>query len=343
MAPSLETFRELVRASEPFFQRRPWEFLEETNLIGVELDEGERYYCSISGILGEVMGLHVYIGDAGFEFFRKAAAGALHTIGEFYGGQHSLYVHSASARELTKGDKEALSAAGFNHRQRGEYLLYRCTRPGYHPWFVNEGEAMILARCLRAVNFFIEHLLDSQPKIWGQESRFPVLRALPADSGSDYEMRVMERPRPPQRIPRLPVLDEQRLAAIRTMRFPARGMMELDHFYGGATIGGRYDRKACIRLGLAIDSETAHAYPPEIAMPDVATGEILARVVQRAIEASGIRPVEIHVREQEFKTLLQPLGKALGFVVKLKSELPALDYAKSSLLAAMGDPGEILG
>jgi hypothetical protein len=68
---------------------------------------------------------------------------------------------------------------------------------------------------------------------------------------------------------------------------------------------------------------------------------MLARPAMKAIETRSALPSEIHVKEKDFKIALDPLGKELGFGVKVVRSLPALEWAKKSLLEMMGDPGEI--
>jgi hypothetical protein len=125
---------------------------------------------------------------------------------------------------------------------------------------------------------------------------------------------------------------------IRDSRYPFQGVLEVDHFYGDMMIGEKNQRKSCLRMGLAIDAQSGFAYPPEVSSPGPSTGEVLIRVILRAIESACALPREVHVRGGEFKLLLGPLAEALGFSVKVMKSLPALDFAKCELMDMMGEP-----
>jgi len=92
-----------------------------------------------------------------------------------------------------------------------------------------------------------------------------------------------------------------------------------------------------MRIAFAIEAQTALALPPELGTPEESTGEILQRLILGAIEASGAIPSKIHVRDREFKSLLAPLARALGFEIAVKESLPALDFAKSEMQAMLDD------
>jgi hypothetical protein len=92
-------------------------------------------------------------------------------------------------------------------------------------------------------------------------------------------------------------------------------------------------------MGLAVDAQSGFVYAPEVSSPEPSKGDVLMRVILRAIESACALPREVHVRGGEFKLLLEPLAEALGFSVKVMKSLPALDFAKCDLLEMMGDPG----
>ena len=131
------------------------------------------------------------------------------------------------------------------------------------------------------------------------------------------------------------------MQAIRNRKLPSQQVLQVDHFYGAGMIGQKNQRKACFRLAIAIDAETAAAFPPEVGAPEALTGDLLTRAVLKAIESGGFLPFEVHVREPEFRVILGALAKALGFRVKVADSLPALDFAKEHLLGMMGDSGPL--
>jgi hypothetical protein len=341
--PSIETLKELFGHATRFFERQPWQKLTDSQLVCVEAEDFERCYCSAMGVMGEVIGLQAFVGDQGYQFFQRIYSGELRTVGDFYANQRSIYVHFVKAAELTKPDKDAMRALGLEFQKGSLTPIFRSIRPGYQAWYVNEEEGQALVTCLRAMVLLLDDLFPKQGEgLWPREDRFPVMIPhVQPDGSRKYDIRIGEPPRPAVMMPQLPKLDAARLDRIRQADFPVKGVMEVDHFYGGGAVGGRSERKSCIRLALAIDAETALAYPPQLDSPEVAVGEMLANVVQQAIEVGQVVPHMVKVKEREFKALLEPLAQSLGFTVKISKSLPALEFAREHLLRAMGDPGPL--
>jgi len=198
----------------------------------------------------------------------------------------------------------------------------------------------MLAECQRALIAICE-MRKAQPTLdfWKKESVYPLLsRRAEAGNEAKYEVKLVQAPSFPLPTPDFGTMDEGRIQRIRGSRYPFQGVLEVDHFYGPAMIGEKNQRKSCLRMGLAIDAHSGYAYPPETGSAGHCTGDVLMRVTLRAVESACALPQEVHVRSSEFKVLLEPLGQALGFSVKARKSLPALEAAKGHLLEMMGDP-----
>jgi hypothetical protein len=265
------------------------------------------------------------------------------TVGEFFAAQRTVYVEFVRLGELTAADRGLLKVMGHPLKRGTLAPIFRSIRPGHHPWYVTEGEARVLAECQRAL-IAICDLRKAKPGLdfWEKESVYPMMsrRAEEGDEAK-YEIRLVDAPRFPKPIPNFATLDEARIQRIRDSGYPFQGVLEVDHFYGAGMIGEKNQRKSCLRMGLAIDGQSGFAYPPEVSSPEPSTGDVLMRVTLRAIESACALPREVHVRGGEFKLLLEPLGQALGFSVKVMKSLPALDFAKGHLLEMMGEPGPL--
>jgi hypothetical protein len=53
--------------------------------------------------------------------------------------------------ELERQDRELLAGLGHSQGRGLPSPIFRAIRPGFHPWFVTEAEAMTLAECILAV------------------------------------------------------------------------------------------------------------------------------------------------------------------------------------------------
>jgi len=156
--------------------------------------------------------------------------------------------------------------------------------------------------------------------LWDEEDVYPLVE-FTAEHSDRWEYVIKQRAAPCEipTMPKLPDLDHPRIQSILDLRYPSAGILEVDHFYNAAMIGAKHERKACMRIALAID----------------ATGNMLQQVVLEAIEAKGALPVEIHVLNREFKIVLDPLAEALGFQIKVRDSLPALSFAKNEMEAML--------
>jgi hypothetical protein len=339
--PSFATMQTLYNLATELFARHPWDLFTEDELVLVEgAPAQELCFCSVMGVLGEVRALVAYIGPEGYHFFKRLQSGETVTAGEFFAAQRSVSVEFARLGDLTAADRGLLKVMGHPLKRGTLAPIFRSIRPGYHPWYVTEGEARMLAECQRALIALCD-LRKAKPALdfWEKQNVYPMLSRR-AEEGSkvEYEIRLVGAPSFPASSPNFATLDEARIHRIRDSKYPSQGVLEVDHFYGAGMIGGKNQRKSCYRVGLAIDAQSGFAYPPEVSSPEPSTGDVLARVILKAIETACALPREVHVKGGEFKVLLQPLGQALGFSVRVMKSLPALDFAKGHPLEMLGDP-----
>lgn len=340
--PAFATMRALYDLSGEIFARQPWSVLADEDLVLVEgASPGETCYCSVMGALGEVLSLHVYLGSHGYRLFSDIRSGDAFTVGEFFARARCLFVEFVKLGELTAPDQALLKSMGHTRRRGGRAPMFRSVRPGFYPWYVTESEARVLMECERATLAFWDIFVQNpEQDFWEKEDVYPLLVPL-GQKGKErgYQIRSAQAPLPPRVTPGPPVLDAARVKQVRDSGFPSQGIWEVDQFYGAGMIGTENERKACFRIAIAINVETGFAYPPVVVSPNCSDGEALTQAVFHAIDGAHGLPVEVHVRSRESKLLLEPLARALGFPIKIKKSLPALDFAKSELLKMMGDPG----
>jgi hypothetical protein len=179
--------------------------------------------------------------------------------------------------------------------------------------------------------------IGDSSRYWDEEEVYPlVVASEEAQNGYKTEKVRAAEPSP---APQVPEVDEALLEKVRERNYGVAGVFEVDHFFGAGMVGGKNERKACLRVGMAIDARSGFLFQPELASAEDSTGKILSRVVLNAILGGRFVPHEIRVRHLEFQALLEGLACRLGFSVRVAKTLPALDHAKSHLLAMMGESG----
>ncbi len=341
---SIAMAEQLCAAAWEFYQREPWQLMEEGDLVFVDAGTGglpyrTPYVCSVMGVLGQVFELVVYLGAEGYQFFRTLQESVAMSAGEFFGGNNSITVEFVPRKEMQQPDRELLRAAGPQWAKSSRVPVFRSTRPGYHAWYPNQQEAEVLAEALAAMNWLIATLnAEVEPIYWQQEDLFPRLTPHP---GGGYEVSTVKPLEAPIQMPRIPTIDKAQVHRILARISGETGVLQVDQFLCAAMIGEKNGRKSCARIALVLDAKTGMAFPPEAAGPDQDPGELLVRVVLAALESGAPRPTQIQVRNRETQLLLEPLAAELGAGLKVKATLKPLDMAKRKLMEMMGDPGDI--
>ncbi len=337
--PPLELMGQLCALSGEFFALQPWKRLNDSDLILFQHPlSGEMCFCSIMGALGEVFSLHAFIGAEGYRAYRSMAAGDPEILDTIFTVSRSVYVELVSGAELTPPDRGMLRSVGASPTTGGRAPIFRALRPGYHPWHPNEAEARLLRGCLGAVCWLVGHLEPNYKAAWWPgEERYP--QVFPGAREGDYEVKVVKPPPPAPALLELPNIDEKRVAAILKSGLPSKGVLELDHFHARSTIGKKHERKACMGLAIAIDAKTAYAFPPQIGSGATPVSRLLPEALLTAIETSRAIPLEVHVRNRDRKRSLDRLARELGFRLRATESLPAFDFCKEQLMAAMAGGG----
>ncbi len=339
---SRSTAARLCELSGEFFTRRPWTLIGDEELVLVKPPESnDLCYCSVMGAAGQVFSLHAYIGTEGYRLFKRIASGEPISAGEFFGTQRSVSVELVMAREQTPPDRELLRAVEPAIRRGIPGPIFRAGRPGYHPWYVTEEEGQLLGSCLDAVILFSDHLAAHEDvDYWRGDTAYPLLTGAHGRGHKEqFTLTIGEASDPPAPVIALPAIDTARIDRILTSGFPMHGIVEIDHFYGASMIGGKYDRKACVRGVLVVDAESGFVLQPELGAPSDSIGSLLVRALLTAVESSHHLPREVRVRHGDYATLLRPLASDLRFSLQASEKLPALDETKHQLLQAIGDFG----
>lgn len=322
---------------------QPWQSLSESDLVFVRGAAGDLHVCSVMGALGEAFIVTAYQGLQGYHLYRKLQTLRTFTAGDFFAEQRSVFVEYEKPRGLTRPDRELLKALDYPAKRGGRLPQFRAVRPGYHPWYVTEEEALVLADCLRAMLLVCDELVAGRPAWWDVEGSYPLLAVTDAlaDEVPRFALEQFEPPPAADAVLAPPVLDPVRLQKLLARGHAPAGVLEVDQFYSGAKIGEKDQRKSLVRLVLAVDGKSGYVYPPKLGEPDAGTGQMLGDVILEAMEVGAPLPCEIRVRQARYRDALEPLARILHARVSVRKSLPALDHARDSVLGMLGDPGVI--
>lgn len=316
----------------------PWRFLADQDLFLLRDPKSqEMCYCSVMGAMGQVFSLHVYVGDESYRFFRRLSSGAAVTPEEFLASQKGVSVEFVRLSELTPPDRELLKCLGHPLQRGCVAPIFRALRPGFHPWYVTEGEGSLLAECMLALIAFCQAFSSGKgTSFWSEEDVYPLLAPVAREgSKSAYAIQKLRVPEPLPPAPEHAVVDEDRVRKILGKDPTLRGCLEADFFLALGKIGEKNQRKSCICMGMVADADSGFLFRPELAVASQPGSKVLASALLNAIDDSKCLPAEVHVRKEEFKIMLDSLTRQLGVPIKVVKSLPSLDRAKRGVLGMM--------
>ncbi len=141
---------DLFRAAEVYRDLKPWEWLYDSDLFGVQDPvTGKIGYCCALGNLGEHYALNVYMGAEGITSYYEMLE-----FGEddpMMAGlrQNCLSVSFEDRDVLSDQDRKFIKDLGLKYRGAGQWVMAREYAPGWLPWYITEEQAVFLTHALQ--------------------------------------------------------------------------------------------------------------------------------------------------------------------------------------------------
>lgn len=153
-------WKNLYETIGEFRKATPWQYYEDNYVFGVQDPKtGVFGWCTIMGAAEETFGLHVFIGDEGFESFLNIAEnlGEGEDDIELVFSQRSISVVFVDKRETDQRDLSILKQVGYKPMKgRRQYISIRNFEPGMMPWDIDDQQAVFLTHCLEQVLVLVE-------------------------------------------------------------------------------------------------------------------------------------------------------------------------------------------
>ncbi|RJR54420.1 MAG: hypothetical protein C4576_00595 [Desulfobacteraceae bacterium] len=311
-APTGEEWKALYGATKVFSKEKPWEWMEDTDLFGVQNPEdGEIGYCCIMGAGGEVFGLSAYLGSEGLLTYRNIASGRIGI-----GNEDLLYIQKALSvtfggkRELDKKDLGVIGKLNLKFRGRNGWPQFRSYLPGYVPWYLTGPQARFLTAVLEQAVIVAGRMMDS-PYLLREKGEDLVLVRVQGKRKKAADWKDSWIAPDPWQKPEVPSgpIDEVRLHRIRNQVKRGQAVWEIDGFYYPGAIAEQ-GRPYYPYLSLILDRES------EIVMgswlkPPWECYDGFQEEVTMHLENSGDLPRTIRVRKEEIFQLLAPIAATL--------------------------------
>ena len=326
---------ELYQAAASFQLLAPWQWMDDTHVLGVNNEHGVRL-TSVLGNIGELFGLASYRGSVGANFLLRLRRGEFapeHPDALFY--QDALLVDFVPRKDLRKEERAVIQQIAFEPPVRKPTLFpqFQSHKPGYAPWFIDEAEARLLLDDLRKVVRFAE-LLQTNLALYDsrQENEFPFFPATVSEplTLDQFEWQTIS-PVPPPADPPI-VADAFDLPPLVALPQPPQSAWELTAFYTPMPVG-EPPRPHYPKMAIGVDAVTGIILAFQLAGPDQTMAQVAARGLVQSIKASGYRPSAIKMDSINLTRALQPLANALGTELLHAKSLPMADEARRSLEA----------
>jgi hypothetical protein len=266
-------------------------------------------------------------------------------------GMDCLKLEFVQKPELEKPDLAVLKAAGFKSAGRGPvWPQFRSWEPGWHPWFINQGEAEQLLADLPRLTAFYE-LLERHPSLYDTRASAEI-PFLPTQ--------FPDRPLKPDDLDWQPLLPppltgydafkatSAQLEQLQMLKRQRGREMEFDCNMVPAASFNENGRPCLARIGLLVERPSGFVFDAEIMSGTLTPSEAAGRSLITSLLKAKALPETLFIAGSRYQPALQPLCDELQIKLCPVSSLPLLDEAVTSLAnhlaSAMGfgSPGQKL-
>jgi tetratricopeptide (TPR) repeat protein len=333
--PSNEEWSALYQAAISFKEQAPWRWMDDTDIFAVENPtDGETGYCVVMGSGGREFGLAVFVGEEGFEHYRRLESGEVEPESfEAASMLRSMSVTYGSRGDLEKEDLASIRSLGLRFRGKNAWPLPRSQRPGWVPWFLNQEEARFLTVVLEQAQDLSARVRDEELELQNEEDEDLILTWYCREATWREEWRKPRMWEPEITVPEPP--DPQRLSELRQLAGKPSGTWEMDVFPLPVPVPAESGRLYFPHLALVVDRSSGMVLSVDVLGPaprPVVKQELVVRLLERAHHI----PRNLRVATEDMRRIIEPLARMLGMSVRV-GVLPVLEEAKHGLQESLMD------
>jgi len=337
--PTRSEWKRLYQAAIAFKDLAPWEWIEETDVFGIQNPETEELgFVSIMGLLGEHLALALYLGAEGLQAFWHWEDTGTPPEDPFHVPLH-MQASFEDRGELTKKDRGVIKKLGLKFRGSQAWPMFRSYHPGFLPWYLEAQEARFLAYALeQAVDVALRFKQDPHILTPGEWDSYLV--RVPRKGKRRvlvWEDKVVTVP--PVEPDPIPIsVSVAQIEAVKRLPRDQR-VVEMDLFVAPVRIQQRGTRPYMPYMLLSVDRASglilAYKLFEAEETPQQTWSLVPASVLQQ-IETMKAVPSRLLVGSPLLLHLVQALADDLGLPVELTNHLPNLARARKSLQQHFG-------
>lgn len=328
-----DLWRELYVKAREFQQLAPWEWMDDTHLLGISNEHGVRL-ISVLGAIKEVFGFASYRGSVGANYLLRLLKGEISPEGPHAGyGQRALLVDFVPRGELRKEDKAIIKRIGFQPAAGSPRLFpeFYSHEPGLVPWFIDETEARLLlddlARLIPFATLVQSHPGGYEAAPEGHFAFFPEPFTEPLTWGQ-LDWRVVTTEPDADYL----AIDPARFdpESLRGLPQDPGAVWELSTAYSNARII-ESPRPFWAKLALAVDGHSGHVIQFHLGGRDDRMAQAAAQCLIQSIQAVGVRPGTVAMDSSELGQAVAPLLTSLKIRLLPAKQMPLTAEARAAL------------
>jgi len=321
----------LYAAAVEFRELAPWRWLVDEQVFGVEDPAtGEVGWCCTLGGAGELEGLAIYLGDSGFDRWRRTHETRFLPDEGFF-GQDALVLSFADRASVSHVEHERLRSLGLKFRGRRAWPSIESQRFGRLPRSLDAAEATRLTHTLDQALTIARRAAEGERAVGPDADGRYLVRRLVRTGGAAarWSDERIEPPKPVVLVP--PPLDGAAVERLRNSLPPRPGRVwEVDVVPIPAPIE-EPGIDAYLPAGfLAIEREGGYIVHFDMQAPSDLCALVQTGLLD-AVRARGERPAKVCVRRPWVADALARVADALGIRVEVRDQLEVLESAVEQL------------
>ncbi len=326
----------LYAAVVEFRDIAPWRWLVDEQVFGVEDPAtGEVGWCCTLGAAGELAGLAIFLGDSGFDRWRRT-----HETGflpdEALFGQDALVVSFVDRASVSDVERKRLRSLGLKFRGPSAWPSIESHLFGRLPRSLDTAEATRLTHSLDQVLTIALRAGDGERVLGTNADGRYLVRRLDRKSGATarwFDERI-DPPEPVVRVP--PPLDGAAVERLRHSLPRPEGVWEVDLVPIPAPIE-EPGIAAYVPAGfLAVERGRGHIVHFDMQAPSDLCALAQSGLLD-AVRSRMVRPVTVCVRRPWVADALARVADALGIRVEARDELKVLESAVEQMGAFLAE------
>ena len=334
-----------------FKNTKLWEKLSDLDLFAVRLPGGEIGYCCVMGQMGDHLALAVYVGDEGFQSYRRLASADMRTLRpvamyNMMASQCCIQCSLENREDMTDEEVKDIRAYAKAHQitVRGKHAYPQFSRhtAGRLPWQIRskEDEERLCEGLLCALEVH-RRLLEGTKEEIGLSKMNEKTAVIPLLSreGENWRLETTPVPTKESTVPEVEFTDQ--LLSARLKKKKKKGIWECAACWLMTPVQEDETDEEAPFYPLALMA--ANLESGMVLMPVISDGSDLSEMVHQfaqSMQECGSVPKTIRCGEERSFSMLRDLCEKTGIAMEKTDELEVLDDALMSLLDHMREMDE---